>query len=148
MSLLPPDWYLEPKKAIVTGGRDYPFPNMSHGNMHLWNTRADQRVVTQIVIDRLHAVLTEHRVTEVIEGGARGADSIAHYVATHYGYETLTCVSANWAEGKGAGPRRNLRMLRMNPSLVIAMPGDKDTEHMCRIARDKGIPIVELIRVP
>lgn len=43
----------------------------------------------------------------LIEGGARGADSLAHEIAAELGW-TIETFPADWnAHGKSAGPRRN-----------------------------------------
>jgi hypothetical protein len=61
-------------------------------------------------------------VTTLIEGEARGADTLAARWATDRGIP-VERYPADWSQGKGAGPRRNERMLVMGqPDLVIAFP--------------------------
>ena len=74
-------------------------------------------------------------------GGAKGADSLAVDAANELGLEVIT-VLANWQRhGKAAGPMRNTMMLRLDPDLVIAFPGDKGTENMVMQAEEKGTPV-------
>lgn len=85
------------KKVVVCGSRD-------------WIDRKK-------VYDRL---LDLPEGTVIIEGGARGADTIAREVAKQLGMK-VTTVYANWdLHGKKAGPIRNSEMLAMKPDLVIA----------------------------
>lgn len=92
--------------------------------------------------DQLHA---ERSVALVIEGGARGGDAIGRAWAEARGIEVITYF-ADWTDqGRKAGPLRNIRMLEDGkPTLVVALPGGKGTEHMVRIAREAGIIVIEL----
>lgn len=76
---------------------------------------------------------------EIITGGAKGADTLAKLWADSRGYDCVT-FWANWNKfKKSAGPIRNKRMLRYNPDVVVAYPGDKGTQNMLQLARTKGI---------
>lgn len=81
--------------------------------------------------------------TEVISGGARGADQFAEVAATRLGY-ALRVFPADW-KGKGgrAGILRNLQMLDERPDLVIAFQchGSRGTQHTIDEARRRGIPV-------
>lgn len=83
--------------------------------------------------------------TVVITGGARGADAVARSVARDCGLHVAQ-VDALWGVfGKSAGPRRNRAMLLLRPDIVLAfrMSGPSlGTDHMVRIARAEGIPVV------
>lgn len=46
--------------------------------------------------------------------------------------------------GVYAPKARNRRMLKHNPTLVLACPGGTGTADMIQAARDKGIPVVKL----
>ena len=62
--------------------------------------------------------------TQIITGGANGADRIAYDVANWMCLGTLE-IRADWAKhGKSAGPIRNRQMLDWKPSLVIAFHSD------------------------
>jgi hypothetical protein len=82
----------------------------------------------------------------VIEGGARGADSIAGRMAAKYGIPVAQ-FPANWGHyGKSAGPIRNGWMLKFGlPDKVIAFHSDidhsKGTGDMVKRARAANIPV-------
>jgi hypothetical protein len=111
--------------VLVCGGRDY----------------ADVGALNE-ALDALHR---ERAVTLLIHGAARGADSLAAAWARSRGIPTLA-FPANWKkDGKAAGFVRNARMLRDGrPDLVVAFPGGKGTAHMVRLARDAGVPVLEI----
>lgn len=83
----------------------------------------------------------------VIEGTARGADSIAGELAVKYDLQ-LEEYPAKWdLYGKGAGPIRNKQMIEEgNPDFVIAFHDDifksKGTKNMVTQAGRYGLPSV------
>lgn len=95
------------------------------------------------IAEVLHLV----RPSVLINGGARGADTIAAGEAKKLGIEVVT-YKAEWGiYGKAAGPRRNHKMLTEGaPDIVIAFynrrrtPG---TAHMVKIAREAGVTVFE-----
>lgn len=111
-------------KIIVCGGRDFD------------NLEAVSRALTM--------VHHKHRITELVEGGARGADMHARDWAKANDVKTTT-VHADWKRyGPAAGPIRNSEMLRDHrPDAVIAFPGGKGTADMVKIARDAGVKVWE-----
>lgn len=110
-------------KILVCGGRDF----------------NDYEFVKEC-LTFLHNTLKSFTV---IEGGARGADSLARRWANEHGIECIT-VPANWNKhGKRAGPIRNQEMLDMNPDCVVAFEGGNGTAHMVTISRKKQIPVWE-----
>jgi hypothetical protein len=86
----------------------------------------------------------------IIEGEAKGADSIARDIALEAGMK-VERFPANWLmEGKSAGPIRNGKMLKrlleFAPDIkVIAFHSDiensKGTKHMVGIAKAKGVEV-------
>ncbi len=83
----------------------------------------------------------------LIHGDARGADRLADELARARGWR-LEVYPAHWrTEGRAAGPRRNLRMLRNGlPDLVLAfvdkpLPQSRGTAHMVALARAAGLPV-------
>ena len=89
-------------------------------------------------------VLDYYAPTAVIHGAARGADSLAHRWAQS------RCIAveshpADWrTHGRAAGPIRNAKMLAEGkPDLVIAFPGGNGTAHMVKIAKAKGVQVIE-----
>lgn len=99
--------------------------------------------------DKLSAVLNklnaEVGIDLLIEGGARGADYLAHVWATMSDVPTER-YEADWAAfGLFAGPMRNKVMLEEGkPDLVIAFPGGSGTRDMVRKARKAGVDVVEI----
>lgn len=92
-------------------------------------------------------VLIEEHATEVIQGGAQGADALATWVCHELGIQCRT-FQADWAtHGKAAGPMRNQQMIEQKPNLVIAFyedtgitPGTQDMvnraiSHSVRVRR-------------
>lgn len=82
--------------------------------------------------------------TEIIHGGADGADSIGGQVAKELGLQVIA-VLADWTKyGRAAGPIRNQRMLELHPDLVIAfhsnLEASKGTKNCLAQAEKLGIP--------
>ena len=78
----------------------------------------------------------------LIEGGAPGADKIAHYWAIARGYDVHT-FPADWTRfGRAAGPLRNQQMVDQHPDYVAAFPLDdsRGTWDAVRRAKSAGIP--------
>lgn len=109
--------------VIVCGGRDY--------------TDMDGAFKA---LDNLH---TKLNFTQVVEGGARGADFLGRCWAAKNRIPCKT-YSADWAlHGRAAGMLRNKRMLEEGkPNLVVAFPGGRGTKNMITIARQGGISVV------
>jgi hypothetical protein len=111
-------------RVLVTGGRDF-----------------KDRDRLYAVLDRLHKT---YRFDELVEGGARGADTLAREWAHSRGVDVIT-FWANWTKYmKGAGPVRNEKMMRLAmPDLVVAFPGGSGTADMVKRAKRAEIGIVE-----
>jgi hypothetical protein len=110
-------------KVLVCGGRDY--VNQTH--LFAW-------------LDKFHARFT---ITEIIEGGARGADRLAFHWASKNNIR-VTEVQAQWGKfGQRAGPIRNQAMLLLKPDAVVAFPGNTGTTNMTSIARKAGIKVYD-----
>lgn len=101
-------------KVLVCGGREYT------DSVHAFR-----------VLDELH---TSAPFSLVIQGGARGADTLA---AEWAGRRRVPCLT-HWAEwdkhGKAAGHIRNAAMLKWEPEMVVAFPGGPGTESMVKLA--------------
>lgn len=112
-------------RVLVCGGRD--FSNIAFVWTHL---------------DRLH---TELKFTHLIQGGARGADSIARdWARTKPEIERYVSY-ADWDKhGNAAGPIRNKHMLEWKPDLVIAFAGGAGTADMVRQARAAGVDVRQI----
>lgn len=112
-------------RVLVCGGRNY-----------------DDGSTLSAVLRKLH---DEAGIDVLIEGGAKGADYLAHVWATMNDIDTER-YEADWdAHGTFAGPMRNKRMLEEGkPDLVIAFPGGRGTADMVKKARRAGVDVVEV----
>jgi hypothetical protein len=112
-------------RVLVCGGRDYTNMKVAAG-----------------LLDRVHAL---RPITCIIQGDARGADSLAKTWAMNRG---IQCDSypANWNKfGKQAGYIRNIQMLEEGkPAAVIAFPGGRGTGHMMGLALAEGLPVLDV----
>jgi len=95
--------------------------------------------------ERMKQVLTELEISELINGGARGADSLAIELAIEWMIPVQT-YHADWKKhGPKAGPIRNEAMLvHGKPDLVVAFPGGRGTADMLRRARAAGVKVLEV----
>lgn len=89
------------------------------------------------------------RISLIIQGGAKGADYLAHLYACKRGIKEEV-YNADWYRyKKAAGPIRNKRMLEEGkPDLVVAFPGGDGTAHMVAIARKAGIKVKQFHAEP
>src|ERR1017187_7880912 len=93
----------------------------------------------------LDALMAQDDVTLVIDGAARGADTIGHQVAEAMDFPTKQ-FPADWDQyHKAAGPIRNQQMLTEGkPDLVLAFHNDitksKGTRDMLKRCIKAGIP--------
>ena len=109
-------------KVLVCGGRNF---------------RSPAQVFR--ALDRLHQ---EKPITELMQGGATGADQFAmEWAATKPEIKRYVC-HADWeTHGRAAGPIRNEKMLTWKPDLVVAFPGGVGTADMVRRAEAAGVPV-------
>jgi hypothetical protein len=110
-------------KILVCGGRDFSdYPFMS-------------------------STLESINPTQIISGGARGADRLAERYAVEFGVP-IQVFPALWdTEGKAAGFIRNQRMLdEGDPDLVVAFPGGRGTDDMVRRAIRHGVKVIRPIK--
>lgn len=96
-------------------------------------------------IQKIREVFMSLPITQVIEGGARGADGMAADVAAEFGVPVKE-FKAEWEKyGKAAGPIRNNKMLNEKPDLVIAFHNDlgksKGTKNMIEQAKREGVKV-------
>ncbi len=91
------------------------------------------------VLNEFHA---NYPITLLIEGGARGADSLAARWAFRHNVDKKT-YPANWDKyGMAAGPIRNQQMIdEGKPNHVIAFPGGKGTADMIDRAMKANIGV-------
>lgn len=109
-------------KVIVAGGRSFT-PNKEH---YEWLCNQ---------LNLLHA-------TEIVSGGARGADAFGEYTAKKLG-KLMTRFPADWEHfGKKAGPIRNIAMVEYSDALIV-FPGGKGTKHIIDFAKERGLIVIE-----
>lgn len=112
-------------KVLVCGGRNF-----------------IGRTLLDSVLDFCHK---EYNITCVIQGEARGADSLAKAWAVENKISTKN-FPAHWEKfGKKAGYIRNKQMLvEGKPDLVIAFSGGAGTANMIRLAKEANIEVIEV----
>lgn len=113
-------------KVLVCGGRDF----------------RDTAMLDRALCELDNAIC----ITEIIHGGANGADTMAGCWGEKFNIP-VTVYKADWSlYGRMAGPRRNERMLyEGKPDFVLAFPGGRGTAHMVRIAEEAGVRVVRAI---
>jgi len=109
-------------RVLVCGGRDYANAALVKFTLDYW--------------------LPEGMPNVIIEGCARGADSLAEDYGRARGIP-VEHYPADWSRnGKAAGPIRNRRMLdEGKPDLVIAFHGGKGTANMVEQAERAGVRV-------
>jgi hypothetical protein len=121
-------------RVLVCGGRDY-------------DDYDRIRKVLDEFCDEHNLADNEYKMPNglvIIQGGARGADSLAFDWAA-INWVPIEEHKANWAKyGRAAGAIRNKQMLDTGIDVVIAFPGGRGTEHMKQIARKAGIEVREI----
>lgn len=108
--------------VLVTGGRGY------RDRARVWEE-----------LDRLDQL---DGVAQVIEGGASGADRWARYWAERHMVDCVTEPAMWHRYGRSAGPRRNKKMVDMQPDVVLAFPGGVGTTDCVRRAEDAGLKVI------
>lgn len=109
-------------KLIIAGGRDYRFTDED------W--------------DAIERIRSEIGVTEVVCGGACGADEYGRQWAISNGI-SVKMFPADWkAHGKAAGPIRNWQMAEYADAAAL-FPGGKGTDSMFRIATDLKLTVFD-----
>ena len=113
-------------KVLVCGGRDF----------------NDKTMIYNVLNNRM--IQANGKITHIIHGNARGADTLAGQWARETGVQEVSC-PANWqVYGRRAGFLRNKAMLDLlNPEkdIVIAFPGGRGTEMMVDIAKKANVTV-------
>jgi len=131
-------------RVLVCGGR-----NFSSFEQRTW------------LYDGLNLLHEKATITEIIEGGAGGADLVAKNWALWRRAcgdpIKLTEVPAEWEKhGRGlkfsqknpAGMIRNNEMVKLRPDVVLATPGGRGTAHMIETAKRAGLKVILLEKMP
>ena len=110
-------------RVLVCGGRDYT------DRARVWKLLDFNRA----------------KITMIIHGAARGADSLAaEWAQSHNIWDWP--FPADWQKhGRKAGFLRNQQMLdEASPDLVVAFPGGVGTRMMIALARKAGVRVIEV----
>jgi hypothetical protein len=109
-------------KLIIAGGRDF-----------------TDRAVLEAIANKATSI---SGVSEVVYGGARGADACGAFWARDHDIPVVS-FPAEWDKyGKSAGYRRNVDMAIYADALLAFWDGEsKGTKHMIDIAKDQGLLI-------
>ena len=95
-------------------------------------------------LDKLHE---QYNFTELMQGGAKGADAFAEQWAKQYPKIKRHEIKADWdLYGKAAGFIRNRSMIKWGPDLVVAFPGGPGTAMMIRIAEEAGVNVIKVLQ--
>lgn len=113
-------------KVIIAGGRDY----------------ADYNRLKKI-LDKL---IYGSPDLQIVQGGAKGADSLAAKYAEEYAIDLAT-FEADWdTNGKSAGAMRNAEMGKYGHALIafwdMKSPG---TKNMIEVARNHKLPVIIIV---
>lgn len=112
-------------RALVCGGRDY-----------------RDRFTFETTMEKVHK---HFRLTAIVEGGAQGADTFARGFAIRHNIPCET-YHADWkTKGRSAGPIRNRQMIEKDIGLVVAFPGGAGTTDMVRVAKSRGVKLIEVV---
>lgn len=88
------------------------------------------------------------RITQVISGGCRGADTLGERYAREHRIP-ISHMLPDWNKhGRSAGPRRNSEMATQADALIALWDGEsRGTKDMIEKAHERGIPVyVRLVR--
>lgn len=108
-------------KILVTGGRDFKDKDLLY--------------------KALDSVKAKKGISLLIQGGAKGADSLAKQWCIERGVHSCQ-VDALWDSfGKAAGHRRNATMLMLSPDGCVAFKGGRGTEGMIDMCEKKGVVV-------
>ena len=115
---------MEQAKVLVCGGRDY----------------HDEQAV-RVVLSTMH----QWRPFDVlIHGDQRGADTLARKWAERNNVKHVA-YPADWDHyGNRAGPIRNREMIKEQPDIVVAFPGEWGTNDMIEVAKEQEVPVIDL----
>ena len=90
----------------------------------------------------LKKILNYHPCTQIISGGARGADTLAKQYAIEHGIPIKEFIPDWDTHGKSAGYLRNEQIVEACEELVAFWNGvSSGTMHSLRLAEDAGKPV-------
>ena len=96
----------------------------------------------------MRSYLPTMTITEIVSGGAKGADKMGEQYASEYEVP-LKVFPANWEQyGKAAGPIRNKQMADYADALIAFIkPGSKGTLDMVTQAARKPLDLIVIYAV-
>lgn len=102
----------------------------------------------ELLSNTLDHLFEDKGITVIIQGEAKGADSLGKEWAENQQIPILS-FPANWNKyGNSAGPIRNKQMLTEGrPDIVVAFPGGKGTANMVKQAKVAGVKVIEIKKV-
>jgi hypothetical protein len=145
-------------RILVCGGRDFggiDREQQHHEPDHPAVRKAEKEYL--FIFNELNRISAERSVhyapddnwlpadIEIISGMAPGVDTVA--------VDWAVCNWCKWHEftadwdkyGRAAGPIRNKQMLlEGKPDLVVAFPGGRGTAGMIKLAKEAGVPVLEV----
>lgn len=129
-------------RLIVCGGRNYG-RMFDHYPSETMRRQDEERV--QRERNKLFEVLDLLAPSEIAQGEALGADSIAKEWAAKRGVPCARFPALWNVEGKSAGPKRNRRMFNgFEPDGTVAFPGGRGTADMENVTIDGGAWVVRI----
>jgi hypothetical protein len=118
-------------KVIIAGSRNIP---------------AGRDEFVMATIRMLSAANENYRITEVVSGGARGADTLGEQYARKNGIPIRRFVAYWDVFGKSAGPKRNIEMADYADSLIAFWDGtSKGTKHMISCMQERKKPVATIM---
>lgn len=114
-------------KTIIAGGRSYVFKDEDYA-----------------FVSKIHE---ESPITEVVSGGALGADLSGECWAIDNKVPVKKFLADWMRHGRSAGSIRNQNMANYADRLIV-FPGNRGTADMIRKAKAKGIPIISRFEQP
>lgn len=92
-------------------------------------------------LDAIESVAKPEHVSEVVSGGARGADAAGERWAERHSIPVRR-FPADWSQGRAAGPKRNEEMAAYGQALLALWDyQSRGTADMIRRARAHGLPV-------
>lgn len=112
-------------RILITGSRDW----------------SDGGTINQAILEHTKGLHPD--TVTVVHGDARGADELAGYAASTYGFHVETHPADRSAHGKAAGPIRNQKMVDLGADICLAFPKgiSAGTFDCAQRAQGAGIPV-------
>ena len=132
-------------KLIIAGGRDFEDKVLAVNSFmaliaEVNYTITQTKTITEQNNDKKSIVVRENPFTEIVSGGARGADRVGEFVAQFYNIPVKRFIPDWDTLGKRAGYVRNAEMAEYADALLVFWDKkSKGSEHMIKVANLKGL---------